>query len=272
MSLAINTAVPSTIENAGMDLRSAALNQAATATDATTSPVTLTAVDPQAASARLAKYIHAMDTNFHTGEDARNVANALLSSMQTLILQRPDLANAQFDFHLDNGSIQVSSGSLSDSDKTWLQNLLNSNSALVQAANTFRRDAVGGYSEWAEADGNPVTKAQSDALGQQVDQTTNFMQLFQQISAKGAKFVSTGGGTLYASNGAKLDFSQSPGNAVGFLAFMQSTTALESGADKYVESNGRVSYGAFRGDMFAQSMVPDFYPSQTTSIGVHETA
>jgi hypothetical protein len=254
MSLAINTAVPSSIENAGMDLRSAALNQAATATDATTSPVTLTAVDPQVASARLAKYIHATDTNFHTGEDAKNVANA------------------QFDFHLDNGSIQVTSGSLSDSDKTWLQNLLNGNSALVQAANTFRRDAVGGYSERAEADGNPVTKAQSDALGQQVDQTTNFMQLFQQISAKGAKFVSTGGGTLYASNGAKMDFSQSPGNAVGFLAFMQSTTALESGADKYVESNGRVSYGAFRGDMFAQSMVPDFYPSRTTSIGVHETA
>lgn len=272
MSLAINTGVTSTVANASMDLRSVALNQTATATNAATSPVTLTVVDPQVASARLAKYLHAMDTNFRTGQDAKNVANAMLSSMQTLILQRPDLANAQFDFHLDHGSLEVTSGSLSDSDKTWLQNLLNGNSALVQATNAFHRDAVGGYSEWAQADGNPVTKAQSDALGKQVDQTTNFMQLFQQISAKGAQFVSTGGGALYASNGAKIDFSQNPGNAVGLLCFLQSAKAVESGADKFVDSNGRVSYGAFRGDLFAQSMVPDFYPSQTTSIGVHETA
>jgi hypothetical protein len=272
MNLTVNTAVPSPMQYAGLAPRSTALNQVEAATDAPTSSITISPTDPQAANARVAKYLHAMDTNFHTGQDAKDVANALAASMQTLIRQRPELASAQFDFQLDNGSVKVTSSGLSNDDKTWLQNLLNGNNALVQAANAFHRDAVGGYSSWAEADGTPLTQTQSDALAKHVDETTNFMALFNQVSTQGAQFVSSGGGTLYGSNGAKIDFSRDVETAIGFLSFMQGANSLVNGTGKYVESNGRVSFGAERADLFNQSMMKDFYPSEKTSIGMYATA
>ncbi|NKJ49315.1 hypothetical protein CIC12_21795 [Burkholderia sp. SG-MS1] len=272
MSFIISSAVSLTVHNTDLNQRSTVLNQVVDATAATASPITVTAVDPQTTGKRVTQYLTAMETNFRTGQDAKDVANALVSTMQTLTEQRPDLANAQFDFQSDNGSIKVTSNTLSDSDKTWLQNLLNSNGSLVQAVHAFHSDAVSGYAQWAEADGAPLTDAQSQAISKTVDRKTNFMDIFQQLNTQGAQWVSEGGGTLEGSNGSKIDFSQNAKTAAGFLSFMQSAQIVENGADRYVESNGTVSYGGIKGDLFDQSLMPDFFPTPSTSIGVHETA
>jgi hypothetical protein len=228
------------------------------------------------AAATLAKYQKALDSNARTGKDAEAVATALVSSMQQLVLQRPDLANAQFDFQSDNGAIKVTSGTLDDSDRAWLQNLLNSNGSLVQAVNTFHDDLVGGYSAWADADGNPLTGAQTDAVNQQADGLVSFMKLFAQMGAS-SKVPNADDKDVYALNGAKIDLTQDPGSAVGFLSFMQSAQAVANGADVAKTPVGDF-YGVEKFNVFEQNVsnpwsirIP-FFPSDATSLGMHETA
>ncbi|MBB5357182.1 hypothetical protein HDE76_000364 [Rhodanobacter sp. ANJX3] len=229
-----------------------------------------------AAATTLAKYQQALDSNARTGQDAQAVATALVSSMQQLILQRPDLANAKFDFQSDNGAIKVTSGTLSDSDRAWLQNLLNSNGSLVHAVQSFHNDLVGGYLAWANADGNPLTDAQSNAISKQADDLVSFMSLFRQMGAS-SKVPNADDKDIYALNGAKIDLTQDPGNAVGFLSFMQSAQAVANGADVAKTPVGNF-YKAEKFNIFEQNLnnswairIP-FFPSDATSLGMHETA
>lgn len=223
----------------------------------------------------LDKYGQALDTDSRTGADAQAVATALVTSMQQLILQRPDLANAQFDFQSDNGTIKVTSNSLSNGDRTWLQNLLNGNDALVQAVNTFHSDLVGGYSAWAAADGQPLDATQSAAVSKQADGRVNFMQLFGQMGA--STDIPHLDPNVYAINGAKINLTQNAGSAVGFLSFMQSAQAVANGLDYTTTPNGTY-YGVDRFNIFEQNLsapmsirIP-FFPPGATSLGVHETA
>lgn len=275
MSLSVGQTSATIVAASNSDLNSVALNQNSTATDglSTSSVTSTTAIDPQKTSDRISKYLNAMMTNSRTGADAQNVANALVSSMQALILQRPDLANAQFDFQSDNGSIKVISDSLSDTDKTWLQDLLNNNGSLVQAVNAFHSDAVGGYSAWADADGTPLADAQLRAVSKQADGMVSFMQLFQQMGRTGAQGMFKDG-TYYAPDGAKIDLTQNTGSPVGFLSFMQSAQAMANGTDEYVGPGGHSLFGAAKFNVFELnvSALPDFYPTKATTLGVHETA
>jgi hypothetical protein len=77
---------------------------------------------------------------------------------------------------------------------------------------------VGGYSAWANADGNPLTKAQSDAISKQADGLVSFISLFRQMGASG-KAPNANDKDIYAINGARIDPTQDPGSAVGFLSF-----------------------------------------------------
>lgn len=275
MSLSIGSASATIVAASDSTLNSVAMDQNATVKDAAlaSSVTSMTAVDPQDTADRLARHLNAMTINSRTGADAQDVANALVSSMQALVLQRPDLASARFDFQSSNGTIKVVSDSLSESDKTWLQNLLNNNDSLVQAVNAFHGDAVGGYAAWADADGTPLTDAQAQAVSKQADGMVSFMQLFRQMGSAGAQGMFKDG-PYYAPNGAKIDLTQDTGNAVGFLSFMQSAQAMANGTDKYVGPNGHSLFGAAKFNVFElnASAVPDFYPTRATSLGVDETA
>jgi hypothetical protein len=223
----------------------------------------------------LDKYREALDSNARTGADAQAVAAALVASMQQLVSQRPDLANAQFDFQSDNGTIKVTSGSLGSGDRAWLQNLLNGNGALVQAVKTFHSDLVGGYAAWAAADGQPLSSAQSDEVSKQADSLVSFMNLFGQMGASSR--VPNEDTNVYMLDGAKIDLTQNPGSAAGFLGFMQSAQAVANGTDYTTTPNGR-AYGVDRFNVFEQSLsAPSsiriaFFPSSAKSLGVHETA
>ncbi|MCC8393173.1 hypothetical protein LJ656_11280 [Paraburkholderia sp. MMS20-SJTR3] len=275
MSLSISPTSATIVAVSDSNLSSVALNQNSTATDgiSASSVASMTAIDTQQTSDRVSKYLNAMTINSRTGADAQDVATALVSSMQALVLQRPDLANAQFDFQSDNGSIKVISNSLSNSDKTWLQNLLNNNGSLVQAVNVFHNDAVGGYSAWADADGTPLTDAQSRAVSKHADGMVSFMRLFQQMGSTGAQAMFKDG-SYYAPDGAKIDLTQNTGSAVGFLSFMHSAQAMANGTDEYVGPGGHSLFGAAKFNVFElnASAVPNFYPTHATSLGVHETA
>lgn len=228
------------------------------------------------AAATLAKYQQALDSNARTGKDAEAVATALVSSMQQLVLLRPDLANAQFDFQSDNGAIKVTSSTLGSSDRAWLQKLINSNGSLVQAVQSFHNDLVGGYSAWANADGNPLTDVQSSAISKQADGLVSFLNLFRQMGASTA-VPHLDDKDVYALNGAKINLRQDPGSAVGFLSFMQSAQAVEYGADVAKTPVGNI-YGAEKFNVFEQNLNQPwgirilFFPPDATSLGLHVTA
>jgi hypothetical protein len=285
MSLTIDTANTISLigadsgASASLQLASTALagqSASATVTPDSATPITVTAVDPLDQT-RLNKYLSALGAPLKMGADAANIASALVPVMQSLIKERPDLANADFDFSSNNGSIAVTSKTMSAADQSWLQGKLNSSASLVQAVKSFHDDAVAGYSTWADADGNPLSAAQTQAVSQQADKLTSFMSLFSKLGSEAQSSLMKGG-TYHlssdASSGNTLNLAQDPGSATGFLSFMKSVQAAKNGTATFTSSSGQTSYGVLRMDIFGTDSraIPNFFPpTDTRSLGVDET-
>ncbi|BDU22134.1 hypothetical protein [Dyella sp. GSA-30] len=274
MNLSINTSATATVSTTNPS--TTALKQSPP--DPTTGPasasLTVAAVDPQKSQQAVQSYLSALfGTQAKLSADSEAIANALVPSMQRLILQRPDLANAQFDFSSDNGAIKVTSNSLSESDRTWLQNTFNQNGSLVKAVNTFHDDAVAGYAQYAQLDGHSLSRAEMDAVSTRADGMTHFMSLFKRLGAAAQPLLDGSGGTYVAQNGAKLNLVQ-PSTAVGFLSFMQSAKASSDGTATLYMPKGQIVHGGLKGDVFANmdAMPRLLPPSDSHSFGFHEVA
>lgn len=253
-------------------LGSPALMQSVPATETSPKRATLSVVDPSATAARVAKYLDALAAPLKMGNDARNIANSLISTMRSVVSERPDLANAHFDFHSSNGSLQVTSKGLSASDISWLQGKLNGNTSLVASVKAFHDDAVSGYAKWSEADGAPLTASQSDAVSEKADGLGGFMSLFQSLGQDAQKYQMKDGDYKLV-DGSKMDLGQDPTTAAGFLLFAKSAQAAENGTSSFVSTSGKTLYGG-QMDVFQNtSVMPNFFPdSGTRSLGFSQTA
>jgi hypothetical protein len=278
MNLSVTLTNTATRLEPGTDLRAGASNPALSvapdkpASDAAPA-LTISAVDPRDHT-RLDQYLQALGAPLLMGAAASDIANALVPVMQSVIRERPDLAHAQFDFASSNGAISVTSNTLNDADKTWLQNKLNAHGALVQSVQSFHDHAVSGYETWANADGNPLSPAESDAVSKQADTLTGFMDLFRNLGASAQGYLMRDG-TYRTPSGATLDLSQDPGSAAGFLNLMDSVRSAADGTATFTTSSGTTTYGVLRMNIFEMnsSAMPHFFPpSGTRSLGVHETA
>ncbi|AOZ06261.1 hypothetical protein [Cupriavidus malaysiensis] len=237
------------------------------------SPLIVSAVDPNDHS-RLDRYLSALGAPLKMGGDAEQMAEALVPAMQSLLQQRPDLGNAHFDFALSRGSLVVKSDTLDDADRAWLQDFLNGNKELLQAAQAFHDDAVAGYASWAEADGKPLSAAQLDAVSQQADGLVSFMDLFKKLGRQ-AHATLLAQVSYMQPDGSRLDLSRDPGSANGFLAFMQGAHTMRDGTATYAGPAGQTVYGGLRGDIFSMigTAIPQFLPpSASRSVGLKETA
>lgn len=288
MALSINTAASAMLSATAISpSKLATLKQPQSSTAASDFPLKIekslqapkTPEEKAKAQERQAIYNQAISTPLRLGQDASNIANALISTMQSVVLERPDLANAQFGFKSDNGTIQVVSDTLSQRDKTWLQNKLNGNSRLVQAVKTFHDHTVRGYADWAKLDGQPLTQSQTAAVNKKADNQTNFMQLFERVATETKKNMANDAGTYHTPDGAKIDFSTQPSNAISFLSFMQSADAVANGATTDIPNvtlNGvtRTIHGHWKENIFANDAVmPHFAPPLgIKSLGINETA
>lgn len=253
------------------DLQAVEVAQRSAASEPQALPTKIVAIDPSDHT-RLNKYLEAMGAPLHMGQDASSAAHALVSTMQSIIIERPDLATASFDFRLDHGTLKVVSGDLNAADKAWLEAKLNGNAGLVDAATAFRDDAVKGYALWADANGHPLTDEQLDAVSQRAENLTGFLQLFSNLGADMAQRM-LDDGAYYAPDGAHVSFDQSPKTAIGFLAFMQSAEAVSDGSARWAAPNGTTHYGVLKADVFANNrVIPNFFPSGADSLGVNETA
>ncbi|NIE63468.1 hypothetical protein [Burkholderia sp. Ax-1719] len=285
MSLTINTANTISLTGAdsstgnGASLSSAALasqTASATASPDSSTPITVTAVDPLDHS-RIDKYLSALGAPLKMGADAEQIANALVPVMQSLIKERPDLASADFDFSSNDGSIAVSSKTMNAADQSWLQDKLNSSAPLVQAVKAYHDDAVAGYATWADADGNPLSASETAAVSKQADKLTSFMSLFSALGSEAQRSLMKGGTYHLDSNTTgsnTLNLAQDPGNATGFLQFMKSVNAAKNGTATFTSTSGHTWYGVLRVDIFlmGSKAIPNFFPqSDTRSLGIDET-
>ncbi|MFC0698829.1 hypothetical protein [Paraburkholderia humisilvae] len=97
MILSIDSTNAAILSSTQSGLGSASPLQASVESPTPVTPV-LTADDPEADAAKLANALNGFWLHLKLGSDAESIASAFVSSMQTLVTQRPDLANAQFDF------------------------------------------------------------------------------------------------------------------------------------------------------------------------------
>jgi hypothetical protein len=245
--------------------------QRSAASEMPSPPLSITPTDPNNL-ARLDKYLEALGAPLKMGNDASRIADALVSTMQSIVKERPDLATASFDFKSDNGALEVVSQDLGPADKQWLEGKLNANKALVAAVAKFHDDAVGGYTLWASADGNTLTKEQLAVVAQKADDLTGFLKLFSSLGADAATGMFSDG-AYYAPNGARVSFDKDPRTAEGFLSFMQSAKTLAEGTAKWVAPDGHVFFGVLKGDIFPNHrVVPNFFPVEGSALGLSKMA
>jgi hypothetical protein len=181
--------------------------------------------------------------------DASHVMDALVPTMQSVIDQRPDLANAKFDFKTDNGHLKVVSSTMSAKDKAWLEDQLNSNKALVSATKSFHAHAVEGYQLAAALDDSSSTTIDTATISAAADNKFSFMDVFQRFGQASAGLDQ--GGSYYTSDGTALDFNLVPNTASSFLRFAKTANAIEAGDVRYVDdASGREFNGAIKGSIF----------------------
>jgi hypothetical protein len=234
--------------------------------------ISISPVDPALNEARLQKYLRALGAPLRMGQDASHIADALVSTMQSIVQERPDLANAPFDFKTAGGALQVVAPDLSATDRQWLEATLNANTRLLSATAQFHDDAVAGYTQWASASGHSLTPEESGAVERQADDLTGFLTLFQNLGASAAKGMFSDG-AYYAPDGSRVGFDQAPTTANGFLSFIQSAKTLAAGSARWIAPDGSAHYGVLKNDIFANAQViPHFFPNLRDGLGVSEVA
>lgn len=274
MSITISSSNAATVSASQTTLASSALEQSPVVATTPISPIIVTAADPTVAAARLAKGLHAIDAPLIMGADAENIANALMPTMKSIVSERPDLANAHFDFQSSNGLIQVVSNTLSASDKNWLQGKLNANSSLVQGVKSFHDAAVSGYAAMSEAGGSPpLTQAQLDAVSKKADGLVSFLNLFHSLGNAAQKSLMRDG-TYKTSDGTTMNLAQDPTTAAGFLQFNKSAQAAANGTFSFISNaKGHNFYGSQLNIFPNNSVIPNFFPQlPTKSLGLNEVA
>ena len=271
MPLVINPLGPASVTPQSIAVSSEALSQTAPADSAST-VTAVKQVDPTN-SASLDAALQALGLAGKLSGDLQNVASALVPSMQKIIEDRPDLANASFDFQSDNGSIKVVSSSLSDGDKAWLEKTFNANKALVDAVQTFHDDATESYALWAQADGHTLSSSDRAKVSQLADQTFHFMNMFQQASQTMLRNMFNDG-SYTTSNGAPINLHQNVNSPLSFLVFQKSNQSIMEGTDTYTSPLDHRYYGAMKGNFFfGTDVIPNFMPSMSSnSVGLNTAA
>jgi hypothetical protein len=171
-----------------------------------------------------------VQTYFARGKDLQQIAQALAVSMQDLIRERPDLAQAKFDFASDKGVIRVTSRELGAADRAWLERKLNGNAALAEAVKRFHDDAVDVYALTRKSHGQPIDDAEYQKASNAVDEMYQFMDLLGDVADGIRKdYQPTTAFSYQDVTGAPLAFDADPSSAAGLLDFMDRIQLLESG-------------------------------------------
>ncbi|WP_206244524.1 hypothetical protein [Novosphingobium terrae] len=203
-------------------------------------------------------------------QDTQDLANTVTAAFQSIIAQRPDLANATFDFTGGKDGIKVTSSALTDDDRAWLEKQLNANSALVDVVNRFNGD-LGKVVDAAAAikareAGIPAPPKTPTA---KIDGTVPVLALLQGVVNKAAPSDSSDDSTYTDSWGQPVDLRTAKTTSLaGMIDAKRQLDALQDGSIVTHLANGRVLHGAYTDSdpyMAAVSIAAAFVPSASST-------
>lgn len=226
-----------------------ALSNAAASSDAQTYPasdavpgsskplvITATPVPEQDMEATF----EALRVRWARGKDLNNIAESLASSMQQVMDLRPDLADAQFDFVLDDGRIRVVDDQLSIRDRDWLEGQLNDSDELRTWVQQFHDHTVDAYALARKGSGVPLSDAEYEQANVAVDRQFKYMSLLKDVAGRIRHDYRAQPEFSYRDqDGAPMSFKPDPGSARGVVDFMNRIRSLTSAPLTLVLSRGR---------------------------------
>ncbi|WP_068087546.1 hypothetical protein [Novosphingobium rosa] len=182
-------------------------------------------------------------------QDTQDLANTITAAFQSILAQRPDLADATFDFTGGKDGIKVISSALSDEDRAWLEKTLNANTALVDLVNRFNSDlgkAMDGAAalKAREASAPGTTPPKSPAA--KVDGKVSFLALMQGVMNKAAPSGSSDDSTYTDQWDRPVDLrSAKTTSLAGMIDAKRQLDALQDGSIVTHLGNGRVLHGSY---------------------------
>ncbi|MBB3373325.1 hypothetical protein FHT60_000219 [Novosphingobium sp. BK486] len=192
------------------------------------------------------------------GQDTQALTGTVTAAFKSILAQRPDLANAQFDFVSDDGKLKVVSSDLSDDDRKWLEGQLNANSVLVNQVQQFNADMVSAY------DGGPQVVSNGSSLrdtGLQyknvagtIDGSVKFLSMIQQVANKAGQTGWFNDATYTDAQGGAIDLAKARTTSLaGMIDTARQLDALISGTIVTHLGNGQTAYGVINPGIFLEA-------------------
>jgi hypothetical protein len=180
-------------------------------------------------------------------QDTQDLANTVAAAFQAMIAQRPDLADATFDFTGGKDGIKVTSDALKDDDRIWLEKQLNANSTLVNMVKRLNDD-VGEVVD--EAAAVKATKAGVPAPPKtpaaRIDSAVPILALLQGVVNKAAPADSSSDTTYADRWDQPVDLRKAKTNSLaGMIDAKRQLDALQDGSIVTHMGDGRVITGAY---------------------------
>ncbi|WP_206245794.1 hypothetical protein [Novosphingobium terrae] len=173
-------------------------------------------------------------------QDTKALANAIGAAFQAIIADRPDLADAHFDFTSDDGKLKVEASGLGDTDRQWLEQRLNSDTGLVGAVGMFNADLghlLGVNAETAVDD--------TAATAAKIDGSVHFLAMMQGVVNKAGQTGWLSDATYTDGQGQGIDLAQARTDSLsGMIDAKRQLDALQDGSVVTRLANGHVLYGA----------------------------
>ncbi|WCM25993.1 hypothetical protein NDN01_18475 [Sphingomonas sp. QA11] len=182
------------------------------------------------------------------GQDTQALTGTVTAAFKSILAQRPDLADAQFDFVSDGGKLKVVSNDLSDSDRKWLEGQLNANTTLVNQVQQFNTDMVSAYdgTQQVVANGTSLreTGQQYQNVAGAIDGSVKFLSMIQQVANKAGETGWFNDATYTDAQGGAIDLAKARTTSLaGMIDTGRQLDALVNGTIVTHLGNGETSYG-----------------------------
>jgi len=211
------------------------------------------------------------------GQDTQALTRTVTAAFKSILAQRPDLADAQFDFVSDGGQLKVVSNDLSDSDRKWLEGQLNANSALIDRIQQFNADMVSAYdgAQQVVPSGTSLrdTGQHYQNVAGAIDGSVKFLSMIQQVANKAGQTGWFNDATYTDAQGGAIDLAKARATSLaGMIDTARQLDALVNGTIVTHLGNGQTDYGVTNPGVFlsagpaaATGLASTLVPSTSTS-------
>lgn len=180
-------------------------------------------------------------------QDTQDLADTVTAAFQAIIAQRPDLADATFDFTGGKDGIKVISSALKEEDRAWLEKQLNANAALVDTVSRFNGDLGSVVDETAAAEASKAgVQAPAKTPAASIDSAVPILALLQGVVSEAASSGSSNDTTYTDSWDQPVDLDKAKTTSLaGMIDAKRQLDALQDGSIVTHMGDGRILYGSY---------------------------